>query len=434
MAPRIGRGGITVPGVAAIRQLLEVRGHPLLRYVNRSDGGYTWSRAGEVEVPPSGSAARLHLLSQVWQGIPWKHELDVFPPSAQWDGSVALLLVAGDRGDLHTLRLMARAARLLGLPAAVLFDIPNQPLFGGKSEDALIAHTFLECLRSGDRSWPLLYPMVKAAVRAMDAVQEFAAREWRARIGGFVVTGASKRGWTTWLTGAVDPRVAGIAPLVYDNLNVSAQMAHQLAVYGAYSEEVSDYSAVGLPQKLATPEGQRLAKVVDPFLLRDRLDIPKLLIHGSNDRYWTLESANLYFDGLPGDKHLLYVPNSGHDLKEMPLVLSALGAFADACATGRTLPELEWEFEEASEGLRVAVSAQRPPERVFAWTATAETRDFRDARWRPYRLRDTGGHYLFRLPRPRSGYAALFGEVVHRWAKGHYSQSTTPRVVSAEGA
>lgn len=36
----------------------------------------------------------------------------------------------------------------------------------------------------------------------------------------FVVSGISKRGWTTWLLGAVDrTRVVAIAPIVFDIVN-----------------------------------------------------------------------------------------------------------------------------------------------------------------------------------------------------------------------
>lgn len=54
----------------------------------------------------------------------------------------------------------------------------------------------------------------QAAVRAMDCTTEFMNRMHGGTILDFIVGGASKRGWTTWTTAAVDKRVVAATPIV----------------------------------------------------------------------------------------------------------------------------------------------------------------------------------------------------------------------------
>ena len=117
--------------------------------------------------------------------------------------------------------LFVDLAERLATPVAVLRQVPFQPIFGMR-EDDLIAHTFEQYVKTGEADWPLLLPMVKSVVRAMDATQVYATDSWDLSIEEFTVTGASKRGWTTWLTAAVDPRVTALAPMVIDMLNMRA--------------------------------------------------------------------------------------------------------------------------------------------------------------------------------------------------------------------
>jgi PhoPQ-activated pathogenicity-related protein len=119
----------------------------------------------------------------------------------------------------------------------MLSNVPYQPLqFAGDSEpiraeDGLIAKSYREFLDGGDQNWPALLPMVKSAVRAMDTVQDLALKQRSLVVNEFVVSGASKRGWTTWLTAAVDSRVKAIAPMVINVLNMQEQMEYHRQAY-----------------------------------------------------------------------------------------------------------------------------------------------------------------------------------------------------------
>lgn len=402
--------------------------HPLFQYVYRPDPAYSWEKIGEEKWADGGRLIKIRMTSQVWQGIKWQHELYIVLPAKIQDGGVAGLLITGSGrgGIVDILRIVANR---VGIPMAVIFDIPNQPLFGGKTEDALLAHTFLQALRTGDMTWLALYPMTKSVVRAMDTISAISEREWGRRTNRFVVTGASKRGWTTWFTGIVDSRVIGIAPMVYDNLDIPAQMAQQLACYGTYSEQIEDYTTTGLVQMLSDPKGQWFSKMIDPYVFHYRVTVPKFIINGSNDPYWTLESANLYYPHLLNEKHILYVPNAGHDLGNGISAVSAIAAFARARAKGDRLPMLTWVYEIQGDRMILRIKPEGNPLKVRVWVATSPSLDFRKAKWSPTELSPKDGRYEFEVVRPKEGYVAMFGEAVYQYDGIEYSQCTTPKIL-----
>jgi len=351
-------------------------------YVRRSDDTYAFRIDSTVPFG-SGTVFFVDMTSQTWQGIPWRHWLSIFRPAEVAHPDKALLLIGGgnnnaDRPDTQSdeARVLAMIAQQQKVVVAVLEQVPNQPLFDGMYEDAIISFTFERFLRGEGDDWPLLLPMTKSAVRAMDTVQAVAKEHFGQAIRSFVVTGASKRGWTTWLTAAADPRVAAIAPMVIDVLNMGPQMAHQKRVYGAYSRQVHDYTERGIQDHMQTPDGQRLLNIVDPYAYRSQLTLPKLVILGTNDDYWTVDSAKFYFNDLRGPKFLHYEPNAGHglSLNIVPVIM----AFLNTAMTSQTFPKLNWRTLEDGT---FEVTWDHPEGAATLWQAQSPNRDFRRAQW-----------------------------------------------------
>lgn len=420
----------------------------LAEYVARPDATYKWVRRSEGKVVAC-DYQELILTSQTWKDIVWKHQLFLLrPASCKTDTKSALLFITGsswkdeleqppaaDRELPREAHLFALLAEKLQSPVAILLHCPFQPIFDGKKEDQIIAMTFKNYLETGDTTWPLLLPMVKTAVRAMDATQQACQEKWRLGIEEFTVSGGSKRGWTTWLTGAIDKRATALAPMVIDVLQMDKQMELQrLSFGGKPSEQIDDYTTLNLDKEFDTPRGKSLLAIVDPYRYRQRYQQPKLLILGTNDRYWPVDALNLYWDDLPGEKYILYCPNQGHGIKDYGRVFGSLNALHQKMINGKKLPKLEWSFANGAGKLTLKIESDIQPSKVVMWSATAKDRDFRESQWTSAPADASGDKYVCTLPVPGDGYAAMFAEAVfEEAAETPYYFSTNLRVLpSAE--
>ena len=404
----------------------------LLEYVGRPDPAYKWEKRSEKQAD-FGTITDLHLTSQVWQGITWEHRLQVFRPKTLAFPDACVLLITGGNGGPDTDMMGMQLATQMGCTFAILFNIPNQPLFGDLHEDGLIAYTFEHFFETGDESWPLLFPMVKSAVRAMDALQAFATEQWQQPLHRFIATGASKRGWTTWLTGAADPtRVVAIMPMVYDNLDLPKQMPHQLEVWGKFSVQIEDYTKLGIQEKMTTERGRYLTKMVDPYTFLDRLTMPKLIINGTNDPYWAQDALNIYWGDLKGEKRVLYVPNGAHGLGDIQRVMNTATAFTRAVLAGQAPPRLTWTHDDDGANARLTVHAAAAAKQAVIWVARAPIQDFRDCKWESVPMKQDGDAFIGEVARPDTGYMALFGEVTFTQDNRSFTFSTQIRIVKPE--
>lgn len=399
-------------------------------YIEKEDATYSWQV--EKTTKSNGlTTAVIKLKTQTWRTEKdvdrpvWEHWLVVTIPAKVTTGHAFLLIGGGshnskvpDSSDV----ISATIARGTGSIVAELKNVPNQPLvFHGdgqaRKEDDLIGYAWAQYLETGDATWLPRLPMVKSAVRAMDCITEFAASEAGGNrvVDKFVVGGGSKRGWTTWMTGAADPRVVAIVPIVIDVLNIDPSLRHHAEAYGFWAEAIGNYYQHNILQRSDHPRLKDLYKIVDPYYYLDRLTEPKYIVNGSGDQFFLPDSSQFYFDELRGEKLIRYVPNADHGLKDSDAVLS-IAAFYHLISTGQPRPEYSWKFEEDGS---IRATAKTKPSQVMYWQAhNPDARDFRlmtiGPAFKGTELQPTvDGVYVSPVPEGKPGWTASFIEFTY---------------------
>lgn len=398
------------------------------RYVATPDPAYKWAVVGTRQEGTL-TVTTIEMTSQSWRSAAevdrtlWTHYLTVIRPDVV-ESDTSLLFIAGGANDGATLpktdAMLATFAARTRTIVTELRMIPNQPLTFfrdgvARKEDDLIAYGWRKFLDGGDDRWLARLPMTKAAVRAMDTVQAYAQSPegGRRAITKFVVSGGSKRGWTTWTTAAVDSRVVAIMPAVIDVLNLKPSMIHHYRAYGFWAPAVGDYVTHGIMDRMGDPRFAALLALVEPYSYRQRLTMPKYIVNASGDQFFLPDSWQFYFDDLKGEKYLRYVPNADHSLKGSNAP-DGLLAFYGAIVKGVPRPKFDWT---AGKDGTLLITSETRPTRVTFWQATnPAARDFRieslGAVWKATEIQpDASGAYRAKVETPDKGFSAGFLEV-----------------------
>ena len=417
-----------LPAFAAEDTVLE-------HYIAAPDPSYRYELLNTIK-GDGYTAAVLRMTAEQWRSPAevdrpiWTHFLTIIRPLQVRHRTSLLVLSGGASGKAPPTAanpFLAALAVRTGSVVSELRNLPNEPLtFAGettpRSEDGIIAYSWDRYLRTGDASWPAQLPMTKSAVRAMDTIGGFcgSAAGGGVVIDRFVVEGASKRGWTAWLTAAVDKRVVAIIPVVADLLNLEPAFAHQHAVYGFWPPALHDYESMGIMRWIGTPQMDALARIVDPYAYRDRLTLPKFILNSAGDQFFLPDSSRFYLAGLRGPTYLRDVANTNHSLRDSDATASG-AAFYEAFLSHAPMPDYAWRFEPDGS---IRFETRTKPSAVTLWQAhNPKARDFRLETIGPAYtaavLSDQGGGvYIGKVPPPGAGYVAYFVEATYPMPSG----------------
>lgn len=205
-------------GSAIFRPVTPTSANALVRYIGKYDAA-TSSTMFNSGTHFGWDGYQFTLNSQNWRTSAevdrplWQHDMTMAVP--WFSGDDVIMLINGGSNPISgpspdsTIALVCIA---LGVSFAQLDQVPNQPLYftdevnNARTEDEILAYSLDKALLTHDTEWPVQAAMAKAAVKAMDTVQ----KQFK-RMDDFLLIGASKRGWATWLTTAVDPRAKWIS-------------------------------------------------------------------------------------------------------------------------------------------------------------------------------------------------------------------------------
>lgn len=416
-------------------------------YVAKPDPTFAW----KVEKTFTGEGYHgvvLELTSQTWMTAAdssrpvWKHWLTITIPNAVTAKKAFLYINGGSNTSAAPTDSSARFAVMAvdtGSVIADLSNVPNQPIrFAGtidaaRSEDDMIA--YLQANYDAQKNPVALarLPMVKSGTAAMTAVQQFLASDAGGKlpIDGFVVSGGSKRAWTSWLVGLLDPRVIGMIPIVINVLDVDATTRHHWETMGYFSPALGDY----VNHKLIPNEiGRKMVEInaiEDPLNYRGRpqMLMPKFIINAVGDEYFPPDNTKFSYHLLPGEKQLRMLPNSRHSTAGTD-INESMTAWYGSVIHNTPIPAYSWTVRDDG-ALVVNPGAQKPSE-VRLWQGTnPKDRDFRVQTLGDKAFSSTllqlaaDGTYIGNVAKPATGFTAYFVELTYPSATKYPFKFTT---------
>jgi PhoPQ-activated pathogenicity-related protein len=402
-------------------------------YVAKPDPAFAWKVVGQVSGPGYHGAV-LELTSQKWLTAKevdkplWKHWLTVVVPDKVAHDKAFLFITGGKNDDPAPTTATERFAKMAvetNSVVAELDDVPNQPLRFTEDprprvEDEIIAYQQAKFAKDRNPLDLVRLPMVKSGTQAMTAVQQYLASDagGKLKVDGFVVSGGSKRAWTTWLVGAIDRRVIAIIPIVINVLDVDATAKHHWEAMGYFSPALKDYVENGLiPKMIGSPGLTEVNRIEDPLNYRDRpaMKMPKYVINAVGDEYFPPDNTKFSYHLLPEVKRLRMIPNSKHSTAGTD-INDSMTAFYDAVLNHRTLPSYSWVVRK--DGAIVVRSPTKPSE-VLLWQANdPKARDFRvDTIGKAFTstplTRGKDGTWVGKVAKPPAGWTAYFVELTY---------------------
>jgi len=388
------------------------------QYVRRPDPNYRYEILNTTVKPesPFWDTLIVKLYSQKWltpddwgrsvnrtdaDDAVWWHYMSLFIPKKldPKHMDTACIYITGDSNNASPPEkaqkednLIASAvAAELGIVTAALFQIPNAPLYfrdekpvpQGRGEDRMIGWSWKHFMEnpgnpynlSKESEWLPRLPMTKAVLRAMDTITDL--RSSTQKVEHFIIAGASKRGWTTWTTALVDPRVVAIAPIVWDCLHMTRTLPHMPRAYGGWTFAFKDYYELNITNQIDSPEFMLLSQAVDPYHYladKSRFLMPKLVINAAGDEFLQNDNDRFWWEDMPvgQGKHRLMVQNAEHsEATGIFEIIPAIGAWARGLLeTGGEWPGFEWEMDRDSGDITFRnLDPERRPSSVVMWHA-----------------------------------------------------------------
>ena len=142
-----------------------------------------------------------------------------------------------------------------------------------------------------------------------------------------------------------------------------------------------------------------------------------MLINASGDQFFQPDSWKFYWDDLIGEKHIRYVPNTGHSLKDSDAIQTLI-SFYQYVLSENERPRFNWKVDPSA--IRITTDPDLPPAEIKLWQARSnETpRDFRidviGKAWTDSTLTiRSDGIYDIDLAAPDEGWNAYFVELTY---------------------